>query len=325
MHFRSIKNAVARPLHRFGYMVAGLPGGLQRAIMRSIGTAARAAYFFPDSHLFRAVDNFCHVTGRPDSWRIFSSMVANIEHTALHFGRLYRYGRDQLVAQTDLDLFFQAESRRLSQAGNGLIILVPHCIGAVLSSARLSMFHPTVLLVREPRDQNRCRLLLEYLEKLGPEFILARNTPPTVVMRRLVRALKDRKVVVGTTDALGPDGPDKVDARAFGQRIYSPSWPAELSSRLNAPILPAYIHMEGPKIKLLGDKGYVATDVRQCTQRWVSSFERRIRQYPSDWAFMLDKNWARVLAEAAMAQTRQLADREHSYSFDSDHHSPQRS
>ena len=45
----------------------------------------------------------------------------------------------------------------------------------------------------------------------------------------------------------------------------------------------------------------------QATQRWVSRFEKRFRQYPSDWAFMLDKNWARVLAAALASLAETMA------------------
>ena len=259
---------------------------------------ARAGYFLPGSHLRRTVSNFCRVTGRTDPWPVFSRMVDNIEDTLLHFARLHRYGRAELVAQTVIDPTTEAEIQRAGAAGRGLIILVPHCAGAVLSSARLNEFWPTVLLVREPRQADRCELMLDYVRKLGPEFILARNTPPATVMRQMVRALHENKIVVGTTDLVHA-GPDTVETRIFGQRIHSPGWAARLSARLEAPILPGYIHMQGRQIRLLSDASYVETDVDRSTQRWVGSFERHFRQYPSDWVFMLDKNWARILAAAA--------------------------
>ncbi len=303
LHFRSIKNRIARPLHGFGYLVTGLPLFAQRAIMGSIGGVARVVYFMPKSHLRKTVKNFCRVTGRSDAWPLFFRMVDNVEQAALHFVRLYRYGREELLKQTTVDPRVEAEMQRLRANGQGVMILVPHCTGAVLSSARLSSVYPTVLLVREPKDQGRCQLMLEYIKKLGPEYILTRSTPPAQVIRNIVRALKEGKVVVGTTDLINLDeyATDTVQTRIFDQRILSPEWPARLSARLNAPILPGYIHMEGGQITLLGDEGYVEQDIQQSTQRWVSSFEKYFRQYPSDWAFMLDKNWARILAAAAAA------------------------
>ena len=298
MHFRSVKNSIAQPLHRLGYLVAGLPPGAGRCIMGCIGNAVRAGYFLPGSHLRRTVENFCRVAGRSDPWPVFSRMIRNVEHAGLHFASLYRHGRSELLAQTTIDPFVETEIGRLRNGKQGIIILVPHCAGAVLSSARLNTLCPTVLLVREPKDPKRCQLLLQYLQKLGPEFILTRNMPAAVVIRNILRALRDGKAVVGTTDLVKPEA-DTIETVVFDQRIHSPGWPARLSERFNAPILPGYIHMQGRQITLFGDDSYQEQDIQKATQRWVSSFEKRFRQYPSDWVFMLDKNWARILAAAS--------------------------
>ncbi len=297
-HFRSVKDSIAQPLHRFGRLLAGSPRSLSQAILASLGAAAKAAYFVPGSHLSRTVGNFCRVTGRTDTWPVYSRMVDNLQTAALQFARLHRHGRSELLAQTAIAPGVAAELQRLRQDGTGGIIVVPHCIGAVLSSAKLSTVCPTLLLVKEPRDPGRCELMLDYVRKLGPEYLLARRTPPATVMRQIIRALHDGKVVVGTTDLVNA-GEDSVETKIFGQRILSPGWPARLAARFNAPILPGYIHMDGDQIILLGDEAYVEGDIDRGTQRWADSFEKHFRQYPSDWAFMLDKNWARVLAAAA--------------------------
>jgi KDO2-lipid IV(A) lauroyltransferase len=297
MHFRSVKDAIALPLHRFGFLVAGLHPSVGRAIMGTIGAAAKAAYFLPGSHVHRTVANFCRATGRSDSWAIYSGMVGNVEQVALHFGTLYRYGRSKLLAQTVIDPTLVTEYQRFGQRGGGFI-LVPHCVGAVLSSAGLSEFCPTTLLVREPRSEARCQLMTNYLHKLGPKFIPSRHVSPATVMRNIVRSLHGREVVVGTTDTVTP-GPDTVETHAFGQPIHSPAWPARIAARCGVPIVPCFIHMERRQLRLLADEAYWETDIQKSTQRWVSSFERRFRQYPSDWVFMFDKHWARVLAAAA--------------------------
>jgi lauroyl/myristoyl acyltransferase len=298
MHFRRIKDVVAFPIHRFGFFLAGLPPGLARACLASLCSVARAAYFLPGAHARLAITNFCRVTHRTDHHAIWSRMVDNIENAALHYARLYRYGRGELLSQTRIDPSWATEYKRLRSDNRGIIVLVPHCIAAVLSSAGLHNFSPTVLLVREPKSQERCQLMLDYVQKLGPKWILSRNTPPATVMRNIARALRAGEVVVGTTDVLGRKGEDTIEARVFGQRIYSPAWPARLASRFNIPIAPGFIRMEGNQITLLSDEAYVESDVEKSTQRWVSSFERWFRQYPSDWAFMLDKSWARLFAAA---------------------------
>ena len=298
MHFRRIKDVIASPLDRFANLVGGLPEGAGRAILSTFGVVGRASYFLPGSYVRRAVTNFCLATGRSDPWSIYSRMMDNVENAGLHYAKLRRHGREKLLSQTVIDPKLAAEYQRLRNGSCGIIILVPHCIGAVLSSAGLRHFCPTTLLVREPKSPERCQLMLEYVKKLGPKFILSRNTPPATVMRNIARALRDGEVVVGTTDVVVP-GADTVETRIFGQSIHSPAWPARIAARFKVPIVPGFIHMDGGRIHLLADEGYIESDIQKSTQRWISSFERWFRGFPSDWVFMFDKNWARVLAAAA--------------------------
>jgi lauroyl/myristoyl acyltransferase len=298
MHFRRIKDVIASPLDRLACLVGGLPERIGRAMLSSLGAVGTTCYFLPGSYVRRTLTNFCLMTGQSDPWSIYSRMMDNVENAGLHYTKLRRYGREKLVSQTVIDPKLVGEYQRFGNGSRGIIILVPHCVGAVLSSAGLRHFCPTTLLVREPKSPERCQLMLEYVKKLGPKFILSRNTPPATVMRNIARALRDGEVVVGTTDVVVP-GADTVETRIFGQSIHSPAWPARIAARFNVPIVPGFIHMEGRRIQVLADEGYVESDIQNSTQRWISSFERWFREFPSDWVFMFDKNWARVLAAAA--------------------------
>src|SRR5258705_3497485 len=193
------------------------------------------------------------------------------------------------------DLKLSCGSWRCAVTSNNL---VPHCVGAVLSSAGLSNFCRATLLGREPRSPARCQLMLEYVQKLGPKYILSRNVPPATVTRNIVRSLREGQVVVGTTDVV-TQGPDTVETEAFGERIHSPGWPARISARFGVPIVPGFIRMDGPQSTLLAAEGYHETDIEKSTQRWVSNFEHWFRRYSSDWAFVLDKHWARVFSAAS--------------------------
>jgi lauroyl/myristoyl acyltransferase len=301
MHYRPVKDAIALPLHRFGNFITWLPETFGRGILASIGGLAKASYFLPGSPIPRTVDNFCRATGRSDPWPVYSRMIHNVEHAALHYATLFRYGRSKLISQTVIDPSWATEYQRLGSGNRGMMILVPHCVGAVLSSAGLSNYCPTTLLLREPSSPGRCQLMLEYVRKLGPKYILSRNVPPATVMRNIVRALRDGQVVVGTTDVV-TRGADTLETEAFGERIHSPAWPARISARFGVPIVPGFIRMDGPQISILTGEGYQDADIQISTQRWVSNFEQWFRQYPSDWAFMLDKHWGRVFSTAAATE-----------------------
>jgi lauroyl/myristoyl acyltransferase len=294
MHFRRFKDLIALPIHR----LAKGPRFLVRTTLRVFGAAARAAYAVPGSPIRQTMQNFCRVTGRTDPWSIYSGMVSRLQQAGLHYASLNHGGREDLIAETIIDPSVTAAYQHWNRAKGGLIFLVPHCAGAVLSSAGLSAAFPVVVLVREPLSPKRRETMLLYLHALGPEYILSRHAPPASVMRSIIRALHHDKVIVGTTDTISP-APDSVETWAFGQRIYSPSWPARIAARLEIPILSGFIRLEGRKIRLLADEGYVESDIEKSTQRWVSNFEASFRRCPSDWVFMLDKRWARVLAAAA--------------------------
>lgn len=295
MHFRNVKDLIALPLH----WTAGLPAFASRTVLGVFGGLARAAYFAPGSHVRRAVTDFCTVTDRPNPKAIYFRMIGNLVQAGVYYANLRRHGRSRLLSQTIIDPTLATQYERFARSDGGVIFLVPHCAGAVLSSGGLNAYCRTVLLVREPRSPARCEIMMEYLKKLGPDFILSRTAAPASVMRSVMRSLRNGKVVVGTTDVPNP-GTDTVETRAFGQRIFSPTWPARISARFGIPIVPGFIHMEGGTIRMLADEGYVASGIQECTQRWVSSFESWFRRYPSDWVFMLDKRWVRVLAAAAM-------------------------
>jgi lauroyl/myristoyl acyltransferase len=300
MHFRPVKDRLARPLHMFVAAVAAMPDGLGRGVMGGIGALARAAYFLPGSHVRRAVGDFCRATGRSDPWAIYSRMVANFQQTALYYGELHRRGPARLIEQTVIDDTLAAQCEPVRQGRHGLILLIPHCVAAVLCGAGISAYAPTALLVRESRSPSRRRLMMSYLEKLGPEVIPSRDVAPSRVARDVMRALGKRKIVVGTTDLIRQE-PDSIEARAFGQPVSFPTWPVRFANRYDVPIVASFAHMEGRRVRMLAAEGFRESDLQKSTQRWVTSFEHWFRQYPEDWAFLLDKRWARVLSAAASA------------------------
>jgi len=103
MHFRSVKDTIALPLHHFGQFIAKLPEGFGRAVMGSLGVVAKTGYFWPNNYVRRTVSNFCLASGLTDARSIYFGMVNNIEKVALHYANLYRSGREKLLAQTVVD------------------------------------------------------------------------------------------------------------------------------------------------------------------------------------------------------------------------------
>jgi Kdo2-lipid IVA lauroyltransferase/acyltransferase len=80
----------------------------------------------------------------------------------------------------------------------------------------------------------------------------------------------------------------------FGKPAYTPVAPARLSISSGAPIVPNFlIRMPGDRYKIvMGEvirpEGYATREeaVRKMTEAWMKQFEKVIREYPEQWAWM---------------------------------------
>jgi KDO2-lipid IV(A) lauroyltransferase len=298
IRFRRVKDVAARPAHWLIRAGKLLPERLQRPYFKSFGFLGKAYYFTPCSHARRTVGDFCRVTGRSDPRRIYFQIVDNLLFAASGFGRLLS---DETGAVADMVTFDEAGAARLEAARaqyGAAILVVPHCAGSVLSAAGFARRFPTLVLIRESRNMSRSRLLRRYFEKLGSELLFVRRADPAIVARTILRALHEKKFVIGTTD-LALNRPDTVEVKFFGQGVPLPAWPARFSARRKIPIIPAYIRVSGGRIVPSCGEPYIEQDVAVATQRWAGYFEKSIRESPADWVFMLDKHWASVIAKAA--------------------------
>jgi len=303
IHFRPIKDVAALPAHWFLRLTARLPPKARGALFAALGLAGKGYYFLPRSHVRRTVGDLCKVIGHSDPASVYFRLVDNVLAAAREFGQVLVRGPEGVAKRVEMDPGFERACAEARKAG--AILVVPHCAGSALSAAGFGKRYPCVLLVRESKSARRSALLRRYLERLGPDLIFVRGTHPMAVTRRVLRALAQRKLVIGTTD-LARRTPDTVDAQVFGRRVPLPAWPARFAARRDALILPGYVHMDGGRIRLMGGEPYREKDLAASTQRWAGFFEECIRRYPSDWLFMFDKRWSRVLRSAASGgQTRE--------------------
>lgn len=297
IRFRRVKDIVTVPVDRFIRATAAWPR-LQRTTFGALGLLMKAGYFVPGSHLRRTTRDFCRATGQANPRAICFGLIDNGMRAIATFGRLHRSGAEAIAEQVTLDDACIARIEKARAQFGTVIVVVPHCAGSVLSAAGIGRRYPTVVLVRESKSPHRSAILRQYFDKLGTDLFFVRRTDPTVVARGILRALHDRKLVVGTTDLLRKTD-DTVEATMFGRRVTLPAWPARFSARRKVPILPAYIRMEQGRIVLVSGEAYIDDDLTAATQRWADFFERNIRQSPTDWMFMFDKRWSQVLANAA--------------------------
>lgn len=292
--FRRVKDLAAWPIHA----VLRMPEWIARPAFGSVGLAAKSYYFVPGSHARRTARNFCALIGRSDPRAMYFEMVSKAVRAGTLFGRLIRDGRDAVAGELDMGGDVLSICDDLRSEGRGAIFVVPHCVGSVLSTAGFAKRYPTVVLLRESRNPQRSGILKQYLEKLGAEIFYVRRTEPTTVARGILRALHERKFIIGTTDLLRKNE-DSAEVKIFGQSIRMVAWPARFGIRRGAPLVPTYVRVDGGRIALELAPPFLGKDVESATQRWAAHFEEWFRQHPSDWIFMYDKRWAKVIADAA--------------------------
>ena len=295
MHFRQIKDAAAAPMD---WLVRQAPLPLTKAVLGGMGLAARLSYRLPGNHVRRTLENFCVLTGRDDTARLFAEFRRNILCAVSLFVRLAREGADSVAERIVFDEDSLRRARGVQEKYTCGIFVAPHCAGSVLSATRFGREFPSVVLVREPKSEQRANTLRPYFEKLGPEIFYVRRSAPASIARGILRALHEKKFIIGTTD-LARKTADTVPVTVFGQEVNMPAWPARFSARRNVPIIPSYIRMrEGGTVVMCGEP-YIEKDLTASTQRWASYFEENFRRFPSDWVFMFDKRWSRIIGEAA--------------------------
>lgn len=305
IRFRLAKDVAMLPLHGFLTLTRWLPEGLIRLLLSGIGALGKLVYFVPGNHMRRTSRNMAHVCGRDDPRRMYFDLVDNFVRLLNAYSQLVRYGGERVARSFRLD----EHARRVAadvkaRYGHGIIV-VPHCVGSVLGAAGFGRTFPSIVLLRESRNRLRSDIMKQYFERLGPRILYARRTDASTLTRGILKALREKKFVVGTTDLIRRTE-DSVPVRVFGEEVWVAGWPVRFSARRGTPIVPGYVRIDDEGILLqLGEPFVAEADPAAASQRWAAYFEENFKKHPSDWIFQFDKRWAAVLAAAAGAGHRE--------------------
>lgn len=191
----------------------------------------------------------------------------------------------------------------------GVVLAIPHTHSSLAMGRGLSRRYPILAVVRSTANEKRAASEWQIYKNLGCEFLDIRLESATSVARKILGALNDGRIVVGTVDRLQPPPPiqhpidaakDTVRAQAFGEPIGIAGWPARFASKAGAPILPATVVQAADTISLrLGAAVEPSDDTLATTQAWVAELEKLLRTHPEEWTFALDKYWSRILRDAS--------------------------
>ena len=303
MSFSQTKDRLFSFYERISDWLARRPPPVRRAVYSVFSGIMWVIYWLPGNQVRPTLAALAKHIGASSPVRIYRQYVRNFFLGIDRFERV-RHG---FGAEID-DMLAIPERDRIDQllGEKGLILVLPHLHGSFAMVRALSQIYPVMSLVRLTRDKKRADAQWDLYRKIGCDVLDVRNSDPTTTARKMLRALKKGKIVIGVVDRIGtpPPAPDDgagelVRALAFGQDVGVMTWPARFGSKAGVPILPAMVEQTDTELRLILGKAVVpTTDMRATTQDWMSELELLLRTYPQEWAFWLDKYWSRVLRKS---------------------------
>jgi KDO2-lipid IV(A) lauroyltransferase len=261
-------------------------------------------YYCPYSHMRKTADALAFAAGTNGGRAIYSRFVSGLSHAAFRM-ELISQGRTE-----EIDRLFRLPEREqfeacLSETGSALLV-VPHCHGSLIAVRGLAARYPTLLLVREPKNDSRAKAERRFFAHMGCEVLDVRRNSETMVARAVLKALREGKIVIGTVDRIKkapaadePVSGDTVRVHMFGEPVGIAGWPARFAAKAGVPILPVMTEHTAENVTLHLGEPVTAGDIRQTTQSWASALEAFFCRFPGDWIFAYDKHWARILASRA--------------------------
>lgn len=305
MNFKTFKDRAWSTASLGAGILASTPAPIGRNIFAASGKALWLGYLAPASPLRSTMGSFCAVIGKGPPRRLFADFASGF---MLFLYRMERLRRGH-TAEIDslLDIPERDRLERLLQSG-GLMMVMPHTNGSLSMVRGLGRHFDVLMLVRTTRDSARAASQHTYYAPLGCEILDVRRASEASVARAVMKALRSGRIVIVTGDLIKKPPPaeapidkasDLVRAEAFGQPLGAPGWPARFALRAGAPLVPVMVEQTADKVVLHLGPTVEGDDVVVATREWVRGMADFLARYPSDWAFVFDRRWARLLAAAA--------------------------
>ncbi len=276
-----------------------LPPGFHENCIAFSCALLRAFYWFPLNPWRKAARDAALLSGRPGrGGEIYRRLVDNLAEVASLFLVVIRSG----AAAASGRMGFEEGSAGkiaavMSEHGAGFLLL-PHCVGGVLSAAFFARAVPTVVLSKGPPTPKRAEIQRKFIKMLGVELLVIDDMEKSTVARNILRVIKSGKFIVATTDLMKKTS-ESIESTFFGRPVHLPSWPARFSAKTGCPIVPGYVSVRNGRLEIRAGDPYVEKDLAAATRRWSSEFEKYILERPEDWAFLFDLRWGKILREAS--------------------------
>ena len=217
----------------------------------------------------------------------------------IHFGQmLFEVPHIQRLKLSNLNdyIIFENEAHFLSAVdkGRGVLILTGHLGNWELMSAAIALrFAPNSAVIVRPIDFPAMdRIIGNLRSRFGTEIY-----PKKHAMRRLMRAMKEKKVVGILLDQ-NVDWYEGVFVDFFGKPACTNKGLALVANWTGATVLPAFsVRQPDGRIRVIFEKevqlirtGDKTKDIEENTALFTSIIESYVRRYPDQW-FWFHKRW----------------------------------
>ncbi|HMB48157.1 MAG TPA: hypothetical protein VKN63_07770, partial [Afifellaceae bacterium] len=176
----SVTNAASRKLGAAPRPVQVVGYGLLRGLLWGL-------YYWPRSHMKKTARALAAATGTMTPREIYRGFANGLTRTALRMERISQGRTSEIDA-----LFRMPEKERfetLLQENGGMLMVMPHCHGSLLTVRCLAARYPTLMLIREPKNDARAEAQRRFFAHLGCEVLDVRRASEAQVARSVLKAL----------------------------------------------------------------------------------------------------------------------------------------
>jgi len=284
--------------------IARLPAPFAALPVSFLQLALLASYGLPRNPLRQACQDISLLSeqaGYEQSPRtVYSGFARRLRYMANAYLKVYREGGAAVRDQIEFEDHGERILADTLSRHNGLVLAVPHTLGAVFAGIGLAAAVPACLLATV-RSRSRQPVYEDFISRMGVDFIIAdRSASQLHTVRACVNALRGGRVLATAVERV-EHGEERSYVRMFGQSVPISTWPARLAARVRVPVVPCHIRIRDGKVRPIVAEPLLGPDPTAVMQVCLSFFERHLLANPADWGFLLDKRWRRVLREAASA------------------------
>lgn len=296
-----LKNLVFPALY---WLVRHTPAWFSLQPARLVVALLRLYYVWPGNRLRGACEAVCAVENAPRihaSRSVYNRFLDNALGIIDNFFSLYRDGCETLLPRIRISPGDVESVQRLIDKHGGVVLAVPHNVGSAFSALRIGHAFDMLLVAKNPSTPARTRIALDFYERMKLSVLMVRGGNPFVLSRAMFSVLRQGRLVAATLDNLDRSA-GRIDVEMFGRRVGLAGWAARIAVRMQVPIIPAWFSSDGNRLQAIIGEPLLTADVQAAVQHYAAFFERQILADPSSWAYLADKHWQRILAEAAGRQ-----------------------